>query len=120
MGCGLPIAIATPQPIAPTGSNRPTRDVVLKATAFKSYVPIYQRTKREFQLATDPAFTSLVFTASPNSDQVAIGLHLNKATTYYWRCRDFTSVSGVKSPWSQVATFTTIPDYLYRGQKNHK
>lgn len=108
MGCGG-LTIATPQPIAPTGSNRPTRDVVLQATTFKSYVPTYHRTKREFQLSTDPAFTSIVFTSSPNSDQVSVSFRLNKATTYYWRCRDFTQVSGVKSPWSQTATFTTIP-----------
>ena len=114
MGCCGGLTVATPQPIAPTGNNRPTRDVVLQATAFKSYVPTYQRTKREFQLATDPDFTSLVFTASPSSDQVTVNVRLSKATTYYWRCRDFTEVSGVTSPWSQMATFTTIPDYLYR------
>lgn len=108
MGCGG-LTIATPQPIAPTGSNRPTRDVVLQATAFKSYVPTYHRTKREFQLSTNSAFTNIVFTSSPNSDQVTISFRLNKATTYYWRCRDFTQVSGVKSPWSRVTTFTTIP-----------
>lgn len=114
MGCGG-LTIATPQPLAPTGNNRPVRKVVLQATAFKSYDPTYHRTKRKFQLSTDPAFTSVVFTSSLNSDQVTINFRLNKATTYYWRCRDLTQVSGVKSPWSQVATFTTIPDYLYRG-----
>lgn len=112
--------IATPQPIAPTGSNRPIRDVVLQATAFKAYVPTYQRTKREFQLSTDPTFASIVFAFSPNSDQVTVSFRLDKATTYYWRCRDLTQVKGVKSSWSRVATFTTIPDYLYRDSTNRQ
>ena len=101
--------IATPKPVSPTGSRNPTKNVYLRGTAFKAYNPYYYRTKREFQLATNSSFTSGLREYSPNSDSTYVGFRLAKATSYWWRCRDFTQVNGVKSPWSSIASFTTIP-----------
>lgn len=82
----------------------------LVASPYAAIVSVDERIEREFQvtLATDTEFTSVVYTATENSDEHELTEDLSVSTDYIWRCRD-TSERDYTSSWSDVGAFS-VPD----------
>ncbi|MEI2607584.1 MAG: S8 family serine peptidase [Candidatus Promineifilaceae bacterium] len=66
----------------------------------------------DIEIATDMAFTNIVYTATATTNAHSVGTALNLLTTYYWRVRA-SNICGNGS-YSAVFSFTTrdIPDIL--------
>ena len=66
----------------------------------------------DVEIATDIAFTNIVYTATATSNAHTVGTALNLLTTYYWRVRA-SNICG-NGNYSAVFSFTTrdIPDIL--------
>ena len=62
----------------------------------------------DIQVATDSSFTELVYTNTVFNDSISVLSNLNKLSTYYWRVKAVGL--GGESDWSEVWSFTTIPD----------
>lgn len=65
-----------------------------------SWAPVAEATKYEFQLASDPAFGSIVYTAETVTTAAAVDSALADGI-YYWRVR---AIEPAESEWSPVAT----------------
>jgi hypothetical protein len=68
-----------------------------------SWSPVAGTTQYQFQLSTDPAFGSLVYSTSTQTTAVVVPEDLTEGETYYWRVR---ALMPVTADWSAVANFT--------------
>jgi len=73
-----------------------------------SWSPIANATSYRFELATDAAFTDIVYTVDPASAGAQATTALTRGKQYFWRVKALTPTEG---EWSTVANFivATLP-----------
>lgn len=100
--------IVTPIITSPTNESTDQSTLTnIIGTAFKSVFDDDTRTTRQFQVATDSAFESVVKDKEVNADSWVIEApQLSDSTKYYVRIRD-KATSGFDSAWSPTVEFTT-------------
>jgi hypothetical protein len=77
-----------------------------------TWTAVANSTDYDVEIATDLAFTNIVYTATATSNAHSVGTPLNLLTTYYWRVRA-NNICGAGS-YSAIFSFTTrdVPDIL--------
>ena len=100
------LATQTPELVTPSAPADNALNVAV--TPILSWTASAQSTSYVVELATDLAFTNIVFTGTVNNGtSVAVTPALQTSTTYYWRVRA-SNICGI-SENSQVFTFKTVP-----------
>jgi hypothetical protein len=91
--------------IVPVISSPPSGSNVATLTPAFSWEPIAGVTSYEFQLAKEPEFALMVYTANGTTSSAAlpVATRLEDGKTYFWRVRAITPAVG---EWSQVGIFT--------------
>jgi hypothetical protein len=105
--------IRKPFPLAPLdGATGVLPTLTLEASEYAPSVSIDARLYRRFELslASDPTFTSPIFTAEVNADTVAVTPDLDLEASYVWRCKDVSA--RTESPWMDTQGFTVTGAFV--------
>lgn len=113
---GWPPFIRAPKLLSPLAGELVGASPVLEAS---EYAPLYcsdHRDYRRFEIAlgTDEEFTAPVVILEVDNDSAVVVDLLDPATTYLFRCKDF-SLSGEQSEWSdvrEIVTYTAFENYI--------
>jgi hypothetical protein len=91
--------------IVPIISSPPSGSDVATLTPAFSWEPISGVTMYEFQLAKEPEFALMVYTANATTSSAAlpVATQLEDGKTYFWRVR---AISPAVGEWSEVGIFT--------------
>ncbi len=87
--------------ISPVGNDQ---NVALKPVF--SWKPVANSQGYRLQLASDPAFSSLILDVTTTSEEYLSDVNLNEATIYYWRVRSLGTCGYGR--WSPIEIFRTI------------
>jgi 6-phosphogluconolactonase (cycloisomerase 2 family) len=105
--------IRKPFPLAPLdGATGVLPTLTLEASEYAPSVSIDARLYRRFELslASDPTFTSPIFTAEVDADTVAVTPDLDLEASYVWRCKDVSARS--ESLWMDTQGFTVTGAFV--------
>jgi 6-phosphogluconolactonase (cycloisomerase 2 family) len=105
--------IRKPFPLAPLdGATGVLPTLTLEASEYAPSVSIDARLYRRFELslASDPTFTSPIFTAEVDADTVAVTPSLDLEASYVWRCKDVSARS--ESLWMDTQGFTVTGAFV--------
>jgi len=90
--------------IVPTIASPVSGATSVSTTPAFSWSPISGATSYRFELATDAAFTDIVYTVDPTSAGAGVTDALTADTQYFWRVKALTPNEG---EWSSVGNFIT-------------
>jgi 6-phosphogluconolactonase (cycloisomerase 2 family) len=105
--------IRKPFPLSPLdGATGVLPTLTLEASEYAPSVSIDARLYRRFELslASDPTFTSPIFTSEVNADTVAVTPDLDLEASYVWRCKDVSARS--ESLWMDTQGFTVTGSFV--------
>ncbi|MCI0644019.1 MAG: hypothetical protein L0346_03955, partial [Chloroflexi bacterium] len=103
LGLGLSVTTAPGAPNLISPANGATNVSVTPALTWSA---VGGATSYDLEIATDVAFTNVVYTATVNSTSHTVGSPLDTGTTHYWHVRSNNACGG--GNYSTAFNFTTI------------
>jgi hypothetical protein len=105
----LNVSAALPQPVSLLSPPDGATDVRRRPTL--TWQPLAEALEYDLEIATDPAFLQIVYTASSSTSQHEVTTNLAAATRHYWHVRGVNACG--EGAFSQAFTFTTIEQSDY-------